>query len=607
MKLRSTLILFVAALGLFGYIRFYDSRQLGTRAAADRDQHVLMLDRDQVNGITIMNTEGTIELRKKDNRWHLTAPVNDSADALAIDQLFTAAETLKKEGAVDEESRSAQKDLAKEFGVAKSNVRLKFHGPGAPPEILFGKETAVEGKVYARLEDAKAIYAINKDLKTLVQKKADEFRDRRLAQVNVAAIEMVNITTPAGVIEVQKEGEMWQLNKPLKARGDATTIRDLLAQILNTRIEQFIADDDPAIATSGLDEPRAMVQFSEGGGNMPLTLQIGLASAREQEKVFARVSSRNGIYLLPKTVADVIFLLKPNDLRDRHLLRLDLDIVDRINITAGNGEKVVLARKEESWAIQNVPNRPSADAGQVRQLAEGLLNQTVIAFAADVASDLGKYGLDRPEVRVTFASYASENTAESKAGENVVAELLFGKVNGNIVYARLEEEPFIVSVPRTILELVPANPDRWFDLGIFKLSPAQITSLEVTKEGHGPVSLTRDEKGTWRAVGRAETEPLPGNIASLCNALASLRAVRWSVAAPDPETFAKPAVVVNFRTRNDVTHKLVVGEPTSEGLWHARAEGIRLPFLMSNPDVGALQLALIKPAGNEVPSAGAAR
>ena len=37
------------------------------------------------------------------------------------------------------------------------------------------------------------------------------------------------------------------------------------------------------------------------------------------------------------------------------------------------------------------------------------------------------YGLDKPQLQLTFSSFASENTAETKAGEEPFATIAFGK------------------------------------------------------------------------------------------------------------------------------------------------------------------------------------
>ena len=132
-------------------------------------------------------------------------------------------------------------------------------------------------------------------------------------------------------------------------------------------------------------------------------------------------------------------------------------------------------------------------------MAAQLQNQQVDGFVSDVATDLPKYGLDQPQMKVTFAAYASENTAESKAGEEPLDTILFGKVEGPNVYARLQDEPFIVSVPKSLLDVIHSDPLQWQDLAIYKLNPDDIAGLDVTKEGQATLSLVK-EKGQWKSA-----------------------------------------------------------------------------------------------------------
>ena len=140
---------------------------------------------------------------------------------------------------------------------------------------------------------------------------------------------------------------------------------------------------------------------------------------------------------------------EPSDLRDRHLVRIDTNILDRITIEAAGKGKTVLARKAENWTIANRNNQP-ANAGEVNRLLDLLKNEQVTKFVEDVASDLPKYGLDKPQLQLTFSSFASENTAETTAGEHPFATVAFGKIDGDNVYARLGDEPFIVAVRREL-------------------------------------------------------------------------------------------------------------------------------------------------------------
>ena len=58
-------------------------------------------------------------------------------------------------------------------------------------------------------------------------------------------------------------------------------------------------------------------------------------------------------------------------------------------------------------------------------------------------------------VRITLSSYASENTPESNAGEKEIATVLLGRVENGEIYAKLEEEPFVVSIDKGILDYLP--------------------------------------------------------------------------------------------------------------------------------------------------------
>src|SRR5438445_644104 len=242
--------------------------------------------------------------------------------------------------------------------------------------------------------------------------------------------------------------------KPLHTRADDQKVSDLIAQMTTARIQQFVADDRGDLHPYGLAEPRGSITLfaqddrsagrtDSSRGEQGQVLQIGGAAEKEKDQVYVRFSARAFVYTLPKKIEEILNT-KPNDVRDRHLVRIDTNILDRITIDAPGKGKTVLARKEENWAIASRNNAP-ANSGEVRRLIDTLQNEQVTKFVEDVASNLSTYGLDKPQLQLTFSSFASENTAETKAGEQPFATLAFGKIEGNEVYARLGDEPFIVA------------------------------------------------------------------------------------------------------------------------------------------------------------------
>ncbi len=597
MKTRNTLILLGVAVSLFAFIYFYESKLPSTQEARERETQVVRMDREKIDGITITNNEDKVELRKRDNDWHVEAPVKDRADSDAVAALLTSVETLRKEAVVDE--KGGKKAELREYGLTKSNLRLKLHGKDAPPELLFGKDAAVEGKMYVRLENSDAAFVVGNELKNQLTKKPDDFRDHRLTSLTAAQVQKLTISSSAGAIELEKKADDWQINKPLVARADNSKIQDTIAQAITTRIDSFIAESNPAGA--GLSEPRGTVTFVAEGQKKPVVLQIGNAPEKDPEKVYAKLSTRESVYLLPKKVADLLNL-KPNDLRDRHLLRVNFDSVDRINIEPSGKPKVVLARKGEDWTLKNGGDH-TANTAEVKRMIADIQGAEVNAFVADVASDLPKYGLDHPTLKVTLSAYASENTAETKAGESEIETIIFGKTEGENVYAKLDDEPFVVSVKKTLADRIFADPVQWQDVTIFKLKPDDISTLEIAKENQAVVSLTRSDKA-WKA-GKPDAKVNETNVQSLLNTLAALRAARWASAA-DQEGGTRPDLTITFKTKDHQTQKLTLGATTPDGMWLATASSVNGTFVLPRPDVEALQLPLLENARVETPASSAA-
>src|SRR5947208_17064080 len=106
---------------------------------------------------------------------------------------------------------------------------------------------------------------------------------------------------------------------------------------------------------------------------------------KNKDQVYVRFTPRNFDYTLTvktQTILDT----KPDDLRDRHLVRFDRNILDRITIEAQGKPKVVLARKNENWTIASRNNAP-ANASEANRLIDILTNEQVTKFVEDVASN----------------------------------------------------------------------------------------------------------------------------------------------------------------------------------------------------------------------------
>lgn len=608
MNWRTTLILTVVVLAVFAYLRFFEMKQPSTGEARRQAQNVVNFDRNKIDGVVIQNGDEKIEMRRHNNKWHLETPFKDQADGALVENLLSDLETWQKEGTIPAKDIDADKSKLNEYGLNRPKLKLKLIGSDRPPEILFGKDAALEGRMYVRFENSKETFLAKQSVKKDIDKKAEEFRDKKLTDLTTAQVHRIALKTPAGEMELEKKGDHWDIVKPLRARADDEKIGDLIAQVTTARIQQFVADDHGDLRPYGLAEPRGSITlFSQEGkrdqkveiadsikvfgqedkGQM---LQVGSVPEKEKDQVYVRFAPRGAVYTLPKKIEEVLNT-KPADLRDYHLVRIDTNVLDRITIDVPGKGKTVLARKDGNWTIAS-RNNATADSGAVRRLIDTLQNQRVTRFVEDVASNLPKYGLDKPHLQITFSSFASENTAETKAGEQPFATLAFGKEEGDTVYARLTDEPFVVAVRRGLLDQISTDPLQWQELSIFKFKPDEIHRLSITTDKE--LSLERGENNQWHLLkgsGAIDTT----NVGSLLNTLSSLHAVRWLGPTKPQDGFEKPQLTLAFTTApdNKASHKLIIGAPASDGTWCAHVDGREGTFVISNSDFNSFRFPLV--------------
>jgi hypothetical protein len=577
-------MLLAVAGGLFGFIQFYESKQLTTMEAADREQHVLNFNRDDIDEIVITSNEDKIDIQRHGPQWDLVSPVKDRADQAQIAELFTKCEMLDKTSTITEKD----KKKLKEYGVTKSNLKLKLVGKKAPPELLFGRDAAVEGKQYVGFEGSNSVFVVGNDLRGIIARKADDFRDHRLSTIDVTKIDKLTLKTAAGEIELSKDRDHWQLTKPLKARADDAKINDFLATVFGMQIFAFVPEKGANLNTFGLSEPLGTITVSALTEDKPVVLELGGHDEKGMH-TYARLSNRGSVYLLPKVI-DKALALKPNDFRDRHLMRVDLDLVDRITLEPAGKPKLVFQRTQEDWILRQ--EKRAANSAKVRSLVDQLQSAQVTSFVSDVAADLAKYGLDHPRLRVRFSSYASENTAETTAGERPLLSVAFGAEDEDNIYARVEDEPFVVAVPKSLVNGIDLDSVQWRSLAIFEYKPEQITRLEIAEPGQPTVAVVRNGKEWKRAEFVGEINPI--NVKSVINTLAKLSDVAWTGTSTGGMGFEKPAQVVSFTTDDGKMHKLIIGGTTGDHQWNAMVEGEGGTFTLSAPDASVFKLSLLK-------------
>ena len=214
------------------------------------------------------------------------------------------------------------------------------------------------------------------------------------------------------------------------------------------------ANTDPSAC--GLDVPEAVITLSSEAGD-PLRIMLGSEIPGSTGSRYASCSDRPGICVL-KNMGPSLGIT-PSSLRSRKLTPLPLDAIDRIEFREYGcfGTTHLLSRKKGSadweWrdtaggAIQN-----TLPESQVKGWIAKLQEISASGFEPATPERLEARGLATPSL-IRLIAHLSENTAEEKAGDMVLAEYAFGLPKEGVVALREGNAPDLMILPESAWEL----------------------------------------------------------------------------------------------------------------------------------------------------------
>lgn len=386
---------------------------------------LLKIKAEDISKVRIETQEGPIVVIKNGEKWEIQEPFQCAADSEKIKSYVDSLVTQKASHVIEAEKAI---DLS-QFGLKEPKNKLQiWTTDGQQFTLLIGGEGPSNDQ-YVQIEGRKELYMFSSwwVKSNILEKKLADFRDRTLLAFekdDVTKLELIN--GPKKII-CSKKGDQWQMEEPLHFKADKTNIDTLLTAVKDLKIDDFVEEEPKDLSKYGLAQPQTKILLTAKGQSMGLLIgkkEASSGSSTETStsslgKLYAQVQGKKPVYLISDSILEKL-RKEPKDLRDKTVLAVDTDRVNRIayNIDGVDIEFSKLPPKEEppkkgrkketssfeqpkaEWQLEK-PQRLKADAENVNNLISDVKNLTAREFI-DQPANLAQYQLKVPRATVTI-------------------------------------------------------------------------------------------------------------------------------------------------------------------------------------------------------------
>jgi len=452
------LLVLVAALGTYVYVYEVPKAQ-----REGKKEKLLDVDKDSITAIALIYPDREIELRKGDKGWRLAKPLDAPADETVVKSVLVTLADAEVQKTLDE----LPKDLTP-FGLDKPAVTARFtlKDGSSPPPIAVGKNTAIGGRTYVRKGEEPKLYLTSSSIGFGLKKEPKDLRDKQLIAFQDDDVTRVDIRSQGAdpVTLVRKDKDAWTID-PGDHPADSTEVRSYLSSLRATRAIDF-PDDAPAeLVKYGLGDPRLVVTVATGkdGAGTQSLLVGGETTQGSQKQVYAKRGDQPTVYAL----GDWSFrtLTKTaGQFRDKTVLGFDPGRVGRAVLARKDGSTIAMARADAGWTVEGADGKKPKDT-VIASFLDDVRDLRGSDVAAEPATDLGRFGLDTPDLRIALTDKDGQAIGTIAAAKHD-AKYYVMRTGGETVfeardymYARLDKQlRDFVEDPAAATTTVPAPP-----------------------------------------------------------------------------------------------------------------------------------------------------
>ena len=334
---------------------------------------------------------------------------------------------------------------------------------------------------------------------------------------------------------LRKKGSDWEIVQPVAAASDPSAVSGITSNLSSAEIQRVIDENAPDLKEYGLDAPRVEVAFKASGQQH--RIQLGQKTPAGSD-VYAKLPDSKRVFLIPSFL-DSTFNRSTFDLRDKSVLKVDREKVDSMEVTTKD-RTVRFEKKNGEWQIAQ-PAAGRAEFGAVDGLVSRVGSVQMKSIVAD-ATDLKKYGLDKPVLTVRLGS-----------GSSQASLAIGGAAESGNVYAKDLSRPAVFTIESSLADDLKKDASEYRQKDLFDARSFNTTRIEIVHNTQTTVFEKTKVKGKdgkeeekWKQTAPAAKDVDASKVEALISAATSARATGF-VDTAAKTGLEKPELTVVFK------------------------------------------------------------
>ncbi|MGO8788334.1 MAG: DUF4340 domain-containing protein [Terriglobia bacterium] len=433
-KFLNTLIALVILAATWGAFTYYDKHKGKEKPAVETSNQtkIFSLDPQHIQSITFKPRDGdAFTCRREGGKWTITDPHPLQVDQGNFSGILNSLTTATSDEVVDPHPTSV-----KDYGLDPPSFTLEVTTDAKPPSftLLLGDDTPTSGGLYAQTSGNPQVFTLASYLKTSLEKKMFDLRDRRALTLEADQLQKIGVEYKGTSWTLEKNPEgVWDLVLPPSVRADRFTVDGLVSQLRGLTMQTIASEDKKKSGDYGFGSPELRLQLTGSDGTQ--TIMVG-KKEKDAERYFATNSALEPVFTLN---SDFITQFKKSqaDLREKDLFSFSAFDVKHAEVDTPKGHWV-FDRQGTQWK-ETAPKAKTVNSDKMDTFLTHLRDMRADSFPK--SGSLADFGLAKPAYRFNIES-----------GEKNTTEIVEAAKSGDRIYSRRSTDPLPSELSKTALD-----------------------------------------------------------------------------------------------------------------------------------------------------------